>query len=199
MESYNKTSSQGFIIIISHSFPNSLIIFHSSPVTSELAFLKGIYDSVTDREKMHIDAVLAFVDKNSPKACELWSKIVDNYPLGKSVWSNNEHGHVTGGPSHYRPPCCLVDIRRHCGNRRVRENERLYGYSDTGLSKGHAHLSLRIEHVIVVTVVSGCGYNECSSLGMLSRWKRQTQEMQLKKCVTKVYNYSARTLGAYIH
>ncbi len=79
---WNRTIIQA-LKVLCWPFFSKLPNDRSSPVISELAFLKGIYDSVTDREKMHIDAVLAFVDKNSPKACELWSKIVDSYPLGK--------------------------------------------------------------------------------------------------------------------
>ncbi len=72
------------------------------------------------------------------------------------MWSNDGRGHVKS-PSHYRPPCCQVDIRRYLGDRRVRDDERLFGYTDATLSKGHAHLSLRIEHVLVVARASGCG------------------------------------------
>ncbi len=51
-------------------------------VESDLEFYKTVYETVTEREKMHIDAVGAFAEKNSPKACEMWDKISIYYPCG---------------------------------------------------------------------------------------------------------------------
>ena len=49
-----------------------------------MGYLKQIYDTVPDREKKHIDAVVAFSERNYPKASSLWDEITVHYPQGSS-------------------------------------------------------------------------------------------------------------------
>ncbi len=53
-------------------------------VVSGLEQLDGMYQSVTEREKGHIDVVRVFVRQDHPTACRMWSQLTVDYPTGVS-------------------------------------------------------------------------------------------------------------------
>ena len=60
---------------------------HTSYVVTVISGLKQldeIYQSVTEREKGHIDVVRVFVRQDHPTACRMWSQLTVDYPEG--VW-----------------------------------------------------------------------------------------------------------------
>ena len=50
-----------------------------------MEIIKKSYNTVLEREKRHIDAVLAFSEKNIPKAVDIWNDITVYYPQGEFV------------------------------------------------------------------------------------------------------------------
>ena len=51
-------------------------------VSTDLKYLQSVYETCTDRERLHIDVLKVFADQNHPKACSLWSDITVLYPQG---------------------------------------------------------------------------------------------------------------------
>ena len=51
-------------------------------MSTGLKYLHSVYETCTDRERLHIDVLKVFADQNHPKACSLWSDITVLYPQG---------------------------------------------------------------------------------------------------------------------